>query len=159
MKKEIKRIVIYTDGSCRNNGKPNSLAGYGIHFPNGELVDISETFTLSPITNQRAELWAIYEAIKLTVIDYEKINIYSDSRYSIDCVTEWSCKWLRNDWKTSNGEDVKNKDILEPLVKLYNDNSIKIRLHHVRSHTGNTDLLSIGNDNADKLANNGLLKN
>ena len=30
-------LMIFTDGSCLNNGKPNAAAGYGIHFPNKEF--------------------------------------------------------------------------------------------------------------------------
>lgn len=158
MKEELKKIKIFTDGSCKNNGKPNATGGYGIYFPDGEFPNISKPFTINPITNQRSELWAIFIAMKITVDDFDKIIIYSDSLYSINCLTEWSNKWLKNGWKNSQQDDVKNRNILEPMVILYNENLNKFRFNFVKSHTGRTDILSIGNENADKLATEGLTK-
>ena len=37
-------------------------------FPNGEFEDISRPFTKGEKTNQRAELYAIYKAIKIIII-------------------------------------------------------------------------------------------
>ncbi len=31
------RYVIYTDGSCLDNGRPNARAGFGIYIPEIEL--------------------------------------------------------------------------------------------------------------------------
>lgn len=47
-------LIIFTDGSCRNNGKSNACAGYGVLYPNKEYENVSEPFTIKPITNQRA---------------------------------------------------------------------------------------------------------
>lgn len=156
-------IIIFTDGSCKNNGQLNAKAGYGIYFPNNELENISETFTLTPITNQRAELYAIYQAIKLTLEKYQcnNITLYTDSLYSINCLTIWIKKWMTNNWKTYSGKPVKNSDIILMISLYLNDIKYKDKIHfiHVKSHTNNTDFKSIGNINADKLAIEGANKN
>jgi ribonuclease HI len=75
----MNKLIIFTDGACINNGKQNAKAGYGIHFPNNELNDISEHFINSPITNQRAELYAILVALeKIANIRNKNIELYTE---------------------------------------------------------------------------------
>lgn len=150
-------ITVYTDGSCQRN--KFIIAGYGVHFPNKEFPDISNRFLLSPITNQRAELYAIYKAL-LVIHESKKqinsINLYTDSMYSINCFTVWINTWLKNNMISSNNKPVKNQDIIIPTYKLIQ--KFNITFHHVRSHTNKTDCHSIGNSVADKLACAGSLK-
>ena len=125
-KKFCRKIEVYTDGSF-SKSKSGIKAGYGIHFPNGELKDVSRKFTHEPITNQRAELYAIYKAIKLvtTNYDFDKLNIYSDSKYSIDSLTVWIKNWKLNGWMTSNKKEVLNQDIIkktDALLQNYKKN-------------------------------------
>lgn len=152
----MKKIIVFTDGSCIGNGKTYATGGYGIHYPNKEYNDVSEPLLGKPVTNQRAELMAIYKALKTILEDkknkYDQIIIYTDSEYSIKSLTKWSANWIKRGWKNSKKQDVKNKDILEPLINLYNNNKLKIILKHIRSHTGKTDSISLGNEEADKLA-------
>lgn len=145
-------IEIFTDGSCIGNGKKVTSGGYGIHFPNGEFPDVSKSFYKKPVTNQRAELFAILVALGMTVDLYSRITIYTDSEYSIKSLTEWGSKWEKNGWKTSKKTLVKNIDIIKPLYRLYKKYQKRITLKHVRSHTGNDDYLSLGNAEADRLA-------
>ena len=151
-------IEVFTDGSCIKNG--NILGGYGIYFPNNELKSISRKFTHEPITNQRAELYAIYVALILIKknLDFDKIIIYTDSEYSIKCFTQWIKKWKRNGWKSSSGSKVKNQDIIQPVSNILDKLSGQVEFKHVRSHTGKKDRLSIANSIADKLATTGAMK-
>ena len=55
-------VNVYTDGSLVKKGK-DVFCGYGIYFPNGEYKSISRKFTHEPITNNRAELYAILKTI------------------------------------------------------------------------------------------------
>lgn len=147
-------IIIFTDGSCTSS---TDKCGYGIHFPNKEYKDISKKFIILPKTNQRAELYAIYKAIKkISNIDKKiDIKIYSDSEYSIKSITIWIKKWKKNNWKTANNKDVVNQDIIKKIDKLINNHEGKIEFTHVRSHTNKTDYESIHNSIADTLAKNG----
>jgi len=142
-------IIVFTDGACQKNGKVNARAGYGIHFPNKEMPDISEPLPIKPCTNQRAELYAIYIAVKLIIDNpnFNSITIYTDSMYSINCLTKWIYKWQ----KENSLEDKKNLDLILPLVKMINSYK-NITIKHVFSHTGKKDFESIGNEMADKLA-------
>lgn len=150
-------IIVFTDGSYMKRKVP--IGGYGIYFPNGELSNISRKFKHPPITNQRAELYAIYVALVRIIkyLEFKTIHVYSDSMYSIKCLTEWAPKWIMNDWKTSENKKVKNKDILKPLYSIVKKYQDQIKFHHVKSHTKNNDIISKGNEMVDKLATQGAL--
>ena len=153
-------IIVYTDGSF-SKGKNKLHCGYGIHFPNKELKDIGKPFIHEPLTNQRAELYAIYKALKKITenLKFKTITIYSDSEYSIKSVTKWIKDWKKNGWMTANNKPVSNQDIIRRIDKILMKYPKHIEFIHVRSHTGKTDKHSIGNDKADELAKNGALQN
>ena len=158
-KKIIDEVKIFTDGSF---SKPNGgkLCGYGIYFPNKDLPNVSKPFTREPMTNQRAELFAIYVALVKIIknIKFKKIMIYSDSEYSIKSLTKWAYDWEKKGWKTSTGKTVENMDIIVPMFKIVKKYGDRIEFQHVRSHTGKTDWYTLGNDMADKLAKAGAMK-
>lgn len=150
-----KKIKIYTDGACKNNGKKNATAGIGIHFPKKEISDVSRVLRKKKVTNQIAELYAIYFTLKLVYIydllnKYKKIVIYTDSQYSIKSLTEWIEAWLKNNWKSSKGGKVVNKNIIEKIYNFIKGKNIYLK--HVKSHTKKTDKHSLGNAEADRLA-------
>lgn len=146
-------LNIYTDGSCPGNGKMKCRGGIGVHFSNSKHPDISESCEEHP-TNQKMELLAIERALQEVIpyqSNYQSIQLYTDSQYSIDCVTKYISNWIKNNWKTSKNEPVKNKDIIKSIyqIKLKFKN---LSLHHINSHTGKQDQHSLGNEKADKLA-------
>lgn len=153
------QVSVYTDGSYFvMNGKQK--CGYGVYFPDGELDNISRPFTHKPLTNQRAELYAIYKAIYYvtTKLDAKVINIYSDSGYSIDSMTKWIKGWKKKGWKLANGKEVKNLDLMKKLDLITSNYKGSINYIHVYSHTGKQDEKSINNDAVDKLAKQGALR-
>ena len=150
---EVKSINIYTDGACINNGKKNAKAGIGIYISDNQMI--SERIT-GHQTNQRAELFAILKTLKiLNIGDYNIVNIYTDSQYSINCITKWIHGWLKNNWLDSKKKLVKNRDIIEQIYNI-KKNYNNIIFHHIYSHTNKTDIHSIGNSKADKLARDSL---
>ena len=153
-------IHIFTDGSC---SKGNIIrCGYGVHFPNTMINDISSNLKYKPLTNQTAELYAIYKGIKKISQNYrfKKLIIYTDSKYSIGCLTEWIKNWKKNNWMTSNNKPVKNVDIIQRIDKYLSNRKYmgKIFFEHVKAHTNKQDYKSRGNQIADELANKGGLK-
>jgi ribonuclease HI len=155
----MSKIKVFTDGSYKKLKNKKELCGYGIFFPNGELPNVSRPFIHSPLTNQRAELYAILKTlrnIKKNKLTYEEIIIYTDSEYSIKSLTVWYKNWELNKWKNSKGEKVMNQDIIRPTIKLLKDMNVKFQ--HVNSHTGKQDFESLSNEMADKLANEGAYK-
>lgn len=151
-----REIIIFTDGSCQK-GPRGPKCGYGIHFPNKEYPDVSQSFNLSPLTNQRAELFAIYKALDIIDSDndnkYDTIRIYSDSEYSIKSVTLWIKTWKQNGWKTANNKPVMNLDIITKIDALMAKHNIIYT--HVRAHTGMMDVNSLANHKVDILAKQG----
>ena len=150
------KILIFTDGSCIEVKKSACRrAGIGIHFPQNICKDVCETLPGKP-TNQRAELYAIQRSLELVMSssDYvenrQRIYIFTDSEYSIKCITKWHKTWLKNQWKTSSGKSVENKDLIEPVLDLLK--KTRVTFKHVRAHTGKTDRYSLGNHAADRLA-------
>lgn len=76
----------------------------------------------------------------------EKIEIITDSLYTINCVTKWYKTWMKNNWKTANKKEVKNKDLIQKILKLIKTKD-EIKWTHVAGHKG-----IYGNEQADKLA-------
>ena len=50
------------------------------------------------------------------------------------------------------GNEIPNKELVKTIYEIYKDKS-NIKFQHIKAHTSNTDIHSIGNKNADKLAN------
>ncbi len=153
----MNKIIVFTDGSFIKIGKK---CGYGVLFPNKEFKNISRKFTHEPLTNQRAELYAIYKAIqRVNNTDTNlPIKIFSDSEYSIKSLTIWIKTWKKNNWKSSTGESVKNQDIIKDIDELITAHNGLIEFQHVRAHTGKQDPDSKNNDIVDKLAKDGAFK-
>lgn len=152
-----KNVIIFTDGSCIKKPNEKPKCGYGIHFPNKEFDDVSRPFKHGELTNQRAELHAIYKGIRTVTknMDFDKLDIYSDSEYSIKSLTVWIHNWKKNNWKSASKNPVANQDIIHKIDEYLQKHNGKIFFHHVRSHTGKQDFYSLGNEKADKLATNG----
>lgn len=152
-------IEIFTDGSCINNGKNFARCAIGIYFPKKEFENVSKEITSTKInkTNQTAELLAILKSLKITKkVDKEiKIKIYTDSLYCINSLTKWYYAWEKNNWLNSNKKQVKNKEIIQKIIKYIKKKNIDFV--HVRSHTHKKDYYSINNDIADQLAKKPLL--
>lgn len=149
-------LIIYTDGACTNNGKINAKAGIGIYIEN--MYNISEKIK-GKQTNQRAELYAILKALQLIIIkNYTNIIIYTDSQYSINCITKWVKNWVKNEWHDKNHKPVKNKDLIEPIYNICKINS-HIIFKHILAHTNKQDEHSLGNSKADLLARESLKYN
>lgn len=152
-------VIVFTDGSCMCK-RITPKAGYGVYFPNEELKNVSRPFIWKPITSQRAELYAIYTALKLvfTKLEVNTVTIYTDSKYSINSLTDWVHKWIKNGWKGENKKPIKNKDIIERIYNIMSYYKDKIKFVHVKSHTNKKDFNSIGNQIADDLATKGARK-
>lgn len=155
-KSYINIIDIYTDGSLKKT-KNGTICGYGIYFPNKELKNVAAPFNDGKLTNNRAELHAIRQAILRVIkkFTFDVINIYTDSEYSQKSLTVWIKNWKKNNWYTSKNQPVENQDIIRDIDKYLERYRGKINIQWVRAHTGNVDIHSINNSEADRLANKG----
>lgn len=126
-------ITIYTDGACSNNQSNQNFGGWAaILVYNDYRKDISgyEMDT----TNNRMEMRAVIEALKLLKRYDLPICLFSDSAYIVNCINEkWYVKWKRNGWKNSKKEDVLNRDLWEELLHFY-EKFRQIRFIKVKGH-------------------------
>lgn len=142
-------LRIYTDGSSLANGKEGSRAGLGVFFGDGDPRNISERLHGEPQTNQRAELMAMLRALQTVPLE-QKVQIYSDSQYSINCVTQWALGWKKKGWRTATGEEVKNQDIIRSVLDKMEERAKAggdTLYHWVKGHAADR-----GNTAADRLA-------
>ena len=122
-------IKIYTDGSCLSN--PGNGGWAAIINIGGEIKKISGNEKNT--TNNRMELMAPINALK-NMNSKDTIEIFTDSKYVKNGITEWINTWLINNWKTSKKEDVKNKDLWIELYKL--NQSLNVKWNWVKAHAG-----------------------
>ena len=148
----INSLYVYTDGSCINNGTKNAKAGIGIYFSKGDKRNVSRELEGENLTNNIAELMAVIEAINLIKKeDAKNKTIVTDSEYVIKCATTYGKKLEDNNWLTSKKTDPPNLNLVKEIYRLTNKYNIKYM--HIDAHTGLKDKHSIGNANADSLAN------
>jgi ribonuclease HI len=146
---------VFTDGSCTSNGRKGAKAGFAAWFPdNPSWASAFRVPDDEDQTNNRAELSAIQLAVK-TLEDRGEIDsdlvIYSDSEYSINCLTSWLPGWMSRGWKTAAGKDVLHQDLIKDITSRLS----KFKSHrfvHVKAHTGGLDDLSKQNAVVDKMA-------
>lgn len=92
-------------------GKIDARAAYSIYFANPQYYNLNKTEMIKNASNNKAELSGILEIFK--IINEQNlimpIIIISDSMYSINSISKWSDNWIKNNWKNSKKQDVKNK--------------------------------------------------
>jgi ribonuclease HI len=143
----IKKIVIYTDGGCRNNQSKNNVGSWAAILTYGEYT--KEIFGIEEnTTNNRMELTACIKALESIKNKEIIVEIISDSQYVCSSFNEgWVYKWEKNKWKDSNGKDIKNKDLWVKSLEILSDFK-NVCFIKCRGHSDN-----IGNNKVDKLVN------
>lgn len=133
-------MIIFTDGAARGNPGPG---GWGaIVITDDSVVELGgrEDHT----TNNRMELTAVISALESNLSERE-MTIYTDSAYVVSGITRWVIGWKKNKWKTSQKEDVLNKDLWERLVDVTAHKIIDWKL--IKGHSG-----TAGNERCDVIA-------
>ena len=153
-------LYVFTDGSSINNGSNQATSGIGIYIPEPEEMKVKISAKLPKgKTNNYAELKAISEALKLIDVDYailknlkkNKVVIVTDSQYSINCITQWYNNWVRKDWISATGKEVKNKELIQEIHPLFVKHNVTFQ--HIKAHTSKKGFFFEGNRVVDKLAN------
>jgi ribonuclease HI len=141
---------VYTDGACLNNGTEHAIAGIGIYFGENDVRNVSHKI-IGKQSNNTAELTAIIEAytiIEKDLLTGKKVCVVSDSLYAIRSATTYGEKCSNDGWK----KDIPNKELVMKAFNCYHNNP-HVKLIHIVAHTTKTDIHSLGNNGADKLAN------
>ena len=111
-----KVVRIYTNGGCHNNSTPKARAGIGLWVKGnpGRYILAIVLFSYRQ-TNQVAELLAI-EYILCVGRNSNRIEIYSDSSYSINCLTNQYLWWLNNNMLTKASKTPYNINIIQLII-------------------------------------------
>ena len=136
----MKQMEIYTDGACSGNPGPGGwgvLLRYGDHE---KELSGGETDT----TNNRMEMMAVIQALT-SLKETCDVDIYTDSKYVIQGMTEWLDGWKRKNWQTASKKPVKNVDLWQALDTLVQQHNV--RWHWVKGHAGHEE-----NERVDALA-------
>ena len=122
-KQKLIELEIYTDGSLKRIGQSMTFGAWGFVV----VQDGKEIYEASGseygTTNQRMELEAIVQAleyIKTIRRPNEKVMVYSDSAYAINCyLQDWYVKWQENGWVNSKKENVANRDQWQKIIPYF----------------------------------------
>ena len=133
-------IKIYTDGSCLKN--PGNGGWAAIINVDNQIKKIRGS--VKDTTNNKMELLAPIKALQ-EIKEQQLIEIYTDSQYVKLGITDWIHKWIKNDWRNSKKEPVKNKELWIELYDLTKSHEIK--WIWVKAHAGN-----VLNEEVDLLA-------
>ncbi|TRX53929.1 ribonuclease H family protein [Thalassomonas sp. M1454] len=141
-------INIYCDGACSPNpGK--SGTGMAV-YQKSELTELWYGLHQAMGTNNTAELNGMLEAMRYAAPHAAKgmhIQILSDSKYSIDCITKWAKGWKNKGWTRGKGEEIKNLAIIQECFSLYEQLKANLTITHVKGHA-NIE----GNELSDRMA-------
>ena len=165
---EPKILHIFTDGACQNNGKKNANAAWGCLLVSDDGYIVLERFSgaiplSEPQTNQRAELTALLRGLEeaekqLRDPALKKVQVWSDSEYSINCASVWGPKWKSRGWKKQGGE-IQHLDLIRILVDKTLELGFRIEYRWLKGHKkgeGQHAFPRMFNHQVDALATNAL---
>lgn len=136
-----KQIKIFTDGSCLGNPGPGGCAAILRYKQYKKEFSAGYYFT----TNNRMELMATIIALELLKNSCQ-IDLYTDSQYLLNGITQWIHIWKKNRWKIAEEKLIKNIDLWRRLDMAIQSHHIR-NWHWLKSHIGHPD-----NERCDKLA-------
>lgn len=140
-------VKIFTDGGCEPN--PGE-AGSGVAvYRNGVISELWYGLYNPNGTNNTAELNALHRALLMARAEIDQGNsvaIFCDSKYSIQCITQWAVNWEKKGWKKAGGE-IKNLELIKEMFALHQLLKEKVQVLHVNGHVGVE-----GNELADRMS-------
>ncbi len=143
------RLSVYCDGGCRGNQGAVNIGGWGVYLIWGEHTKElcgGERNT----TNNKMELTACIQGLRSVKNKDVPCDVYLDSAYVLNGITQWIESWIKKGWKNSKREPVANKDLWLELIAerdLFSD----LHFIKVKGHADNA-----GNIKADALANDAM---
>lgn len=143
----MEKVIIYTDGACSGNPGPGGWGTILMYQENKKEISGGKQNT----TNNVMEITAVIEGLKLLKYPCE-VEVYSDSAYVVNAFEQgWIFNWIKNNWKTSAKESVKNKELWQELYRLTKIH--KVKFNKVKGHSDNEY-----NNRCDELARKAIEK-
>lgn len=142
---------IFTDGGCEPN--PGKAASGMAVYRDGEISELWFGLFNPQGTNNTAELNALHQALLMAekeIAQKQTVAIFCDSKYSIQCVTQWAVNWEKKGWVKPGGE-IKNLEIIQEMFALYTKIKKSVKVLHVNGHVGVE-----GNELADRMSIHGI---
>jgi len=164
--------LIFTDGACTCNGKPNAKAAFAVVINNHKVIrglvqpykylynesenKIEITNEKEIISNNRAELLGIIHSfIEIINNKYNDCIVYSDSLICIKTINIWYYSRLKN----NTVDQFRNLDLIQIMMLLHKkikDLGVMLSCCHTRGHqkikctdTNTEKIIIEGNNTAD----------
>ena len=140
----MNEVNIFTDGACRNNPGPG---GWGVILKSQSATKELYGVELHT-TNNQMELLAAIKALQ-SLKRPCRVNLYTDSNYVKQGITEWIIKWKKNGFRNAKKKPVLNSDLWKQLDQLASIH--QVNWYWIKGHSGHPE-----NERADTLANKGV---
>ena len=140
-------ITAYTDGSATT--KNEKLGGFGVYVIEEDGTEHFYSEGWKNTKTGRMEVKGMIKCLQMITDKEALVHIYCDSEYVVKCVSDrrlW--KWKRNLWM-----GIANPDLIIQYYEEYTKFKIGPKVCHIKGHTKNEDVHSLGNAIVDKLAN------
>jgi len=142
----MKKVKIYTDGACSGNPGRGGWGAIVMYKDAVKEISGGEPET----TNNRMELTAVIEALKLLKEPCE-VELYSDSQYITNAINkQWLSSWQKNNWRLKSRGAVKNPDLwqsLVPLLETHKVTFIWVKGHADSEYNNRCDELAVSESN------------
>lgn len=134
--------TIYADGACKGN--PGRGGWAAIIRTSEDRLCLSGGYQRT--TNNRMEIMAVLEPLRVLGATRRNLEIVSDSRYVIDAVAKgWLGGWIRAGFIKRDGTPRENADLWRELHRLLVRHSV--RMTWIRGHAGHRE-----NEECDRMA-------
>lgn len=120
----MRTLELWTDGSCKKNGQKGAYGGWAAVVVDKDTdCQFRACGREEATTNNIMEMKAMINGLKAIEDQYGdnvKVVVYSDSAYILNCRSQrWYDNWIKNGWKNSKREKVKNRELWEALIPFF----------------------------------------
>lgn len=143
-------LNVFVDAGVDKMSFKSTMSASGVMVYYKDRLIHSSVTILKQSTNNIGELLAILIGVNTAIgikreINkenpvIERINIYSDSSYSVDSITRWYSRWLMNGRNEKDGSlytlsgKVKNQELIEAIIRSVIVSNERINFVKVRGH-------------------------
>ena len=143
----MKKVVIYTDGACKNNPGPGGYGAILIYRKKEKEIAGFKEHT----TNNEMELTAALKALQ-SLKEPCEVELSSDSAYLVNAFLQgWIFNWEKLGWRKKKAP-LKNKQLWIDLYEMINKH--QVTWIKVKGHSDNEY-----NNRCDEIATSEIVKN